>query len=51
MWPSLKSEERGGLHGATILGIMIMVKVRDGHDAGLRSLHSCIESDSNVDPA
>jgi hypothetical protein len=27
-------------------GIMIMVKVQDGHDAGLRPLHRCIESGS-----
>jgi len=26
--------------------IMIMVKVREGHDAGLGSLLGCIESDS-----
>jgi len=26
--------------------IMIMVKVLEDHDAGLGSLHSCIESDS-----
>ena len=26
--------------------IMIIVKVRDGHDEGLRSLHSCKEYDS-----
>jgi hypothetical protein len=34
------------LHMGYYAGIMIMVKVQDGHDAGFRSLHSCIEGGS-----